>query len=74
MTLFKNVLMCIIYKVPLWRSCVVMLKQDFCWILESSNSFETLPEFCERPDVDVRVDCLSSRYQIQKSHSVTVPE
>jgi len=49
-----------------------MLKKDFCWILESSNLSEKLPEFCERPKVGVRV--VSPLGIESRSHPFTVPE
>jgi len=35
--------------------CTVILKQNLCWILVRSNSFEMLPMFCQHPNVGIRV-------------------
>ena len=56
------------------QPCIVMLKQDFCWIFVRLNLFERLPEFCHCLDVGFGVYCLSSRYHIHWNHSFTVPE
>ena len=48
---------------------IVKVKQDFLLL---PNLFESLPEFFQRPVLDVGFDCLPSR--IHKNHSFTVPE
>jgi hypothetical protein len=40
--------------------CIVMMKQDFCWILVRLNSYEMLPEICQHPYLGIRLDCLLS--------------
>ena len=52
--------------------CTVMLKQDFCWIVVNLNLFETLPEFCQCPDVGVKDDCFPCWHHIHTNPSFTV--
>jgi len=35
-----------------------MLKQDFCWFVVNPNLFETLPEFCQGPDLGIEDNSL----------------
>jgi len=51
-----------------------MLKQDFCSVLARMESFEKLPEFYQRPDEGVGVDCLPSRRRVHNNHFFRVPE
>jgi hypothetical protein len=51
-----------------------MLKQDLCWIPVRLNSFETLSEFYQCPDLGLEVNVLLSWHHIHKNHSLTVPE
>jgi len=51
-----------------------MLKQDFCWIVVNLNLFETLPEFCQCPDVGVEDDCFPCWRRMHKNPSFTVSE
>ena len=48
--------------------CIVMLKQDLCWIFVRSDSFETLFEFCQLPDVGIWVDCFFCWHHIHKNY------
>lgn len=52
----------------------MMLKQDFCSIVVNPNSFETLREFCQCPDVGVEDDCFPCWHHIHKNPSFTVSE
>jgi len=59
---------------PCVQPCIAKLKQVFSRTLARSNSYETLPEVCHRPDISVRVDCLLSQHCIHKKHLITAPK
>jgi len=51
-----------------------MLKQDSCLVVVRLDSFETLPDFYQRPEKGVGVDCLPSRCHVHNNHSLRVLE
>ena len=62
------------------QPCIVKMKQVFSHMFVRPNSYETLPEVCQRPDAGVRVDCLLSQHcihkkqsQLQKTVIITLP-
>lgn len=56
------------------QPCIAKLKQVLSHTLVNPNSYETLPEVCQHPDIAVRVECLLSQHCIHKKHSITAPK
>ena len=46
------------------QPCIVMPKQDFCWVFMRLYLFERLSEFCHWLDVGFGIYCHSSQYHI----------
>ena len=72
LTLPKQILWCL----PHSSSKLVGSLAETTFLLDSCEAevVRNASEFCQRPDVDLGVDCLPFRHRIRKNHYFTVPE